>query len=310
MSHSFHVENVPDAGFAETIAALAYTDIQVDCDVPESGWPQVAHVYREGVSIRAIETSLEKSTLEVRTMSCSSLDDFALAAAITEAVATKYSRPIQTEEGPVTVEQWRQSHGAAWQQEMCNAYFGMFVGMYREKRAILQLSGTRATLEAGPRMMEPLLKDPSTLQEKFFAVFRRLNYLNKEDVLGPSVTGTTLADNGKQARFSVLGPGVVTALSTEADFVVLTDAEQLDMITAFEDFVDAAAASLTWLGDGVALTPGIEGKAWQALVDALKPRALESFAARTAYSTNRSPRPRPPVPREEAATASATRIGE
>jgi len=285
MSHSFYVANVPDASLAETLAALNIPDLVADCDVPDRGWPEIAHIYQDGVSVRAIETSLEDGTLQVRIMAGSSPDDFALAAAITECVASRHGVAIGSEDAEaMPVERWRESHGPEWQREQCEGYLKMIVGTYRKDKGTMQMFGTRATFHAGPRVMEPLLRDPATFQRRFFELFRRRNYLDREDVYGPSVMGVQPEGSSKQARLAVLGPDVVTALSTQAGFVVLTsgltESERWTLNVPFEDFVAAAGDSLTWVGDDLAVTPAYQPEEWQRLVVAVKPRAVEDFLER------------------------------
>ena len=59
MSHSFYIENVGSASLKDTLAALPYEDLVVDTDVADQGWPAIAHVYQDKVSVRAIETAME-----------------------------------------------------------------------------------------------------------------------------------------------------------------------------------------------------------------------------------------------------------
>jgi len=293
MSHSFYVHRVPDVGLKDTLAALAIPDLVVDCDVPQRGWPTLAHIYRDRVSVRSIETAFEKGSLQVRILSASSPDDYALAAALVDAVATKHAALVSSEDSePLAVAEWRTRYGLAWQQEQCRALVGMVVRMYEREKNTLRMSGTRAEFQAGRRVMEPLLADPANQQERFFAAFRRRNYLEHEGVYGPSLMRVSLKQNGNHAVLSVVGPGVATALSTEAGFVVLTDlTESLNL--PFDDFVAIASESLTWIDDGTALTPSYAAEAWQELVAAARPKAVKDFAERPDLLRKPEAKPQP-----------------
>lgn len=280
MSFSFYVRGVPEVSLKDTLAAAAIPNLVVDCEVPERGWPALAHIHQDRVSVRSIETAFEKGSLQVRIMSASSPDDFALAAALVDTVATKHAAKVDPEDSePLDLADWRARYGSEWQQEQCRGLLGMVVRLYEREKQTMRVFGTRAEFQLGPRVMEPLLKDPKNLQERLFAAIRRRNYLEHEDVYGPSLMRVSLKPSGKEAVLAVLGPGVTTALSTEASFVVLTDLKE-SLNLPFDDFVAAASEALTWIDDGTALTPSYAPDAWQQLVTAARPKAVKDFAER------------------------------
>jgi hypothetical protein len=279
MSFSFYVR-VPEVSLKETLAAVAIPNLRVDCDVPPRGWPALAHIHQDRVSVRSIETAFENGAVQFRIMSASSLDDYALAAALVEAVATKHKAQVEAEDSEaLALADWRARYGKEWQQEQCQALLGMVVRMYEKDRQTMRMFGTRAEFQVGRRVMEPLLADRANLQERFFAAFRRRNYLEHEDVYGPSLLRASVKQSGKDVVLAVLGPGVVTALSTEAGFVVLTDMKDSHNVP-FDDFVAAAGDALTWIDDGTALTPSYTPEAWERLVAAALPKVVKDFADR------------------------------
>jgi hypothetical protein len=280
MSFSFYLRQVPEVSLKDTLAAVAIPNLVVDCDVPKQGWPALAHIHQDRVSVRSIETAFEKGSLQVRIMSASSLDDYSLAAALVDAVATRHGVQVESEDSePLALADWRARYGGEWQREQCDALLDMVVRMYQKDKETMRMFGTRAEFQVGRRVMEPLLLDPANLQERFFAAFRRRNYLEHEDVYGPSLMRVRVKQSGKDAILAVLGPGVTTALSTEAGFVVLTDMKE-SLNLPFDDFVAAAGDALTWIDDGTALTPSYAPEAWQRLVAAARPKAVKDFAER------------------------------
>ena len=287
MSHSFYIGNVGDASLSQTLEALPFDDLIVEPQNPNGGWPEIAHVYQDGVSVRAIETAMEGDRLQVRIMAYSSPDDFALAAAITDQVASQFGKEIEPEDNEsMSVDRWREEYGLEWQREQAKTYLQMLVSMYTSDRhdGVLRMWGTRQEFLVGPRVMDPLLADPDNFSKNFFERVRRLNYLEREDVFGPSLLAAREEGSGKQAVFCVLGEDVPTALSSQAAFVVLNHAglgsEREDdgqTTLTFDDFADIAGDSLTWLGDGVALTPAYQGDAWQTIIDAAKTKQTGFF---------------------------------
>lgn len=286
MSHSFYISDVGEARLEETLAALPFEELVVLEDY-NGGWPDIAHIYQDNVSVRSIETAMSGDTLQVRIMANSSPDDFSLAAAIVDHVASKYGREIEPEDNEsMSVDNWRDTYGEDWQREQARTYLQMLVSMYQgEKRdGNMTMWGTRQQFEVGPRLMEPLLADPDTFSQNFFDRFRRLNYLDREGVFGPSLLAASEDGSGKQAVFSVLGDAVITALSSQAAFVVMThdepkaeDGERGKTIVTFDDFAELAGDTVTWLGDGMAVTPAYTGEAWQSLVDAAQAKKTEFF---------------------------------
>jgi hypothetical protein len=288
VSHSFYIRGVDDASLQQTIEALPFDDLVVTEQTQlNGGWPEIAHIYQDNVSVRAIETAMEGDMLQVRVMAYSSPEDFQLAAAIVDHVASKFDKEIEPEDNEsMSVDRWREEFGEEWQREQARTYLQMLVSMYKGGRydGNMKMWGTRQELEVGPRLMEPLLRDPDNFTSNFFDRFRRLNYLDREDVFGPSLLAVSEKGSDKQAVFSVLGDQCVTALSNQAVFVALThddpdsaDAERAQTVLTFDDFVDVAGDSLTWLGDGLAVTPQYVGEQWQALVAAAQEKKTGFF---------------------------------
>ncbi len=287
MSHSFYIKGVGDASLEQTIKALPFEDLVVDAKDYNGGWPEIAHVYQDNVSVRSVETAMDGNTLQVRIMAHSSPDDFRLAAAIVDHVATTHGRDIDPEDNEtMSIERWREAYGEDWQREQARTYLQMLVSMYKggKYEGNMTMWGTRHELEVGPRLMEPLLADPDSFSKNFFDTFRRLNYLDREDIFGPSLVAISQKGSDKQAVFSALGDEVPTALSTQAAFIALThqdpdspDGDRTQTVLTFDDFVEIAGDSLTWLGDGVALTPPYTGEQWQALVAAAQEKKTDFF---------------------------------
>ncbi len=288
MSFSFYIQGAENARLHETLGALGVDDLVVDGNDSDADWPEQAFVYQNGVSVRAIETGKDGDQIQVRVMAFSSLDDMRLATAIVEQVAVQHDATIEPEDAAaMSINDWRQQYGSDWQKTMTITSLRTLVSMYRNPEyadGVQRMWGTRAEFQVGPRLMDPLLKDPKTFGRKFFDAFKRRNYLDDEDVYQASLLGIQQDGTGKQAVFSVVSPGVPTAVSSEARFIALNHDngglgdEPPDQTTlTFDDFAEIADDHITWLGDGLALTDSIEGDDWSALLAAASARATGFF---------------------------------
>ncbi len=288
MSHSFYIHDVGNASLRKTLDAIPFDNLVVDAEHGDEGWPQLAHVFQDNVSVRSIETAMDDSTLQVRIMANSSPDDFRLASAIVEQVAGAFDKPVEPEDNEaMPLQRFREEYGAKWQESQAKTYLQMLVGMYRDGAAeggVLRMWGTRREFHAGPRVMEPLLRDPENFSKNFFDRFRRLNYLDRQDVYVANLMAASEKGTGRQAVFSVLGQDVPTALSSQAKFVVMNhrgpdggDEDAGQTIIPFDDFAEIAAESLTWLGDSMAVTPAYSPEAWQALLASASSHAIGFF---------------------------------
>ena len=95
MSYSFYVDAGSDASLKQVLATLPYRDVKSDVSVPETGWPEYAHIHRDGISVRPVETSLEGDTVSVRIFSGASPDDYQLALQVIAKVSEKYRQQEQ-----------------------------------------------------------------------------------------------------------------------------------------------------------------------------------------------------------------------
>ncbi|MBT8447456.1 MAG: DUF4299 domain-containing protein [Gammaproteobacteria bacterium] len=286
MSFSFYVRNIAaneaGASLHDLIAALPYSDVAANPPVPEGGWPELAHLYRDGVSARPVETSLEGDLLQVRIFSASAPEDYQLALNIIEQAARRYGQPIESEEGvTATADTLRDTYNDAWVQRHAADTFGMVLNMQgREDTGNLQLSGVNATMTLGPRLAETLHQHNGSAAEVFFDRFRRLNFPG-DDVYQAGIIVVGSESTDKVARLSTFGKDVPTLFSTRARFIALTDSERDEhMHIKFDDFIAISdAGSLQWLSEDAVIAEARDGAAWDQLMTAARPLAVEDFFA-------------------------------
>ncbi|MCH9672811.1 MAG: DUF4299 domain-containing protein, partial [Gammaproteobacteria bacterium] len=268
MSYSFHVSDIAAPDLKQVLASLPYDDVHADVTVPDSGWPECAHLHREGVSVRPVETSLEGNTVAVRIFSGAAPDDYRLGLDIVANIAAVHGRAIESEDGlSVSVDELDAEYGDDWIENHSRDTFNAILDMYHNDASELQIQGVNATMRLGPRMVKSL-HDSADQAQAFYRCFRRLNYIANDDVFVASTIVVLPPDTDKVARLATLAHGVPTLLSTRAKFLALSDPEEGEnLCVPFKDFVTRNAHTLTWLSEDAVLTEGQTGPAWVALVN-------------------------------------------
>ncbi len=279
MSHSFYVHDVGNLNYAEVIQAMDVDNLvfaEAELIGTPDDWPSgYMHFYIDDLSCRGVEVSFENGTFQVRIMSASSPDDYGLALKIITTVAGMKSKKIEPEDGPVmALADFEEAYGEAWARQHSSDTLGMVVGLYSRENSPITLSGARRNLNAGPHFFAPLLADPESLTDNFFKRFRRLQYIDKEDVFVASV----ITMNSKEApemiaKTAVLGEGVPTVISTEADLVSVRCNNEEYIHVTLNDLIGAIVGEVEWLSDDLFLTKPYSGPEFGALIKKIEPLA-------------------------------------
>lgn len=291
MSFSFYINSVPKIALKATLDLVAMPNLVCDEGIPDDGWPEIAHIYQDDVSVRSIETSFDGANLQVRIMANSSLDDFKLAFSIVEQASIQFDAMIipeatESDLDEIDLVYFRNNYGDSWQKDQCLTYLNMMIGMVRENAdAKLTIFGTRAEFVVGNRMISSFLEDKSTFAKKFFAAFRRKNYLDREDLFFPSVISLEHNDTGKIAKMSVLVQKAQTVLSSDVPFLELTNADVLApkpveeyFKVRFDSFVEAAKEHIVWVDEETVITPDFSDDDWKSITSKLSEQEVDFFA--------------------------------
>jgi hypothetical protein len=291
MSHFFYIYSVPALNYPEIIASLGISDITRVDDTPLSSdgrWPYGAiHLYIDHISTRPLEIEYIDQTISIRIFQASCLEDYMLAIDLVASIALRYERPIHPEgDDPLDVETFRQQYNMQWAKDHCRTMVEMLFSLHEKNGERLSVSGTKALLTIGPRFTHQV-KAETHWQQTFFERFRKLNYLETEDIFIASVIHLNNQDHTREASTQVLGEGVATLLSSQADAVTLRSRKGKHVEIAFSDFVELVEGAAIWLSEDHLLVPGLTGQTWKQLfhqAQQRQPADIFEFGRETARS--------------------------
>ena len=260
MSHSFYVRGVENLKYSEVIRTMDVDNLvfaEENLMGPPDDWPAgYTHFYMDDLSCRGVEVNFENGTFQVRILSASCPDDYELALKMAAAVAGLQGKEIEPEDGPaMRLSEFKRAYGDDWVHEHSRHTLGMVVELYNREKSPITLSGARRDLRAGSRFLTPLLTDPESLAENFFKRFRRLQYIDKEDVFMASVLTLSSKENPDLVvNTAVLGEGAPTVIPTEVDLVTVGSNKKEYAHVKLDDLIGALGGEIEWLSDDLFLT--------------------------------------------------------
>jgi hypothetical protein len=269
MSYFFYLYSVADLNYPEIIASLGISDIALVDDTPLSSdgrWPNgTLHLYIDHISTRPLEIEYIDQTISIRIFQASCLEDYMLAIDLAASIAVLYDRPVHPEgDDPMDVETFRQRYNMQWAKDHCRTMVEMLFSLHEKNDERLSVSGTKAQLTIGPRFTHQV-KSGTHWQQTFFELFRKLNYIETEDIFIASIIHFNNQDRTKEASTQVLGEGVATLLSSRADAVTLRSRKGKQVDIAFSDFVPLVEGTAIWLSEDHLLVPELAGYTWKQL---------------------------------------------
>lgn len=284
MSHSFYISAIPNLRYADTIDGLGYPDLKFTdgVEAPADGaWPAgTQYLYRDGVSARPVEVTFENGRLQVRLFQASSLDDYRLGVDLAAAVAERHGVDVEPEDGePMSAEAFRTAYGDAWIREHCGTMLAMLAQTYLGGAQGLRVAGTQRELEIGPRFMTPLLKDPDTFGQRFFERFRRLQYIDREDVYTAARIRLGSPDGSREVMLSTMGEGVPYVFAGKIEAVALQGPDGDSVEITLDALAEILGDDAHWLSENLLLTPPYTGAAWAALVERARERQVPDLFA-------------------------------
>ena len=301
MSHSFYVPGVSGLSVEHVFKGAGLPDLFFTEDSPDSSsgdWPAgTSYVYQDQVSVRPVEITLEEGVFQSRIFSGSSPDDYRLGLKLAVAVASVTGSKIEPEDGdPLTVAELQDSYGEAWIKEHSLTTLRMLVGQFQQQggEGSMTLSGTRSRLKVGPRFMSSLLEDPDSFSRNFYDRFRRLNYIDREDVYSANVMKLGEQDGDREVRLTVYSEGVPSLLPAVADLVTVRGVETFSgrpegtsrtFNVSIDDLAKALGDRGVWLSEDFLFASHLEGADWDALQDSLAAAHVEDIFSRGSVPT-------------------------
>ncbi len=293
MSHTFYVNGAGKVSLAPTLTGTGLADIVFTDDSPKPAggeWPRgTSYAYLDKRSVRPVEVEYDGKDFSARIFAASCPDDYTLGLKLVETVARASGALIEPEDGEAqNADVLARNYGRDWIKEHCLTTLRMVIGNYlKDKDGVMQLMGTRAELKAGKRFLEPMLADTSNFARTFFDRFRRLNYIDQEDVFMASLIVLSDKDSGREARIAVYSEAVPTVLAAKADAIVLRpdtlmrpEAEDEPQLMIA---VDTLAALMDgqgyWLSEHLYFAPGLDQAGFTALMDRARSHAITDLFA-------------------------------
>jgi hypothetical protein len=158
VSFSFSVRIRRGVGLADVLAAAGNDLSTVEDDLPAAGWRDgYTHVYLPGVSTRAVELSRGAEDLEVRLLTCSAPQEYALALSLATAAAELSGTQVRAEdgwEGPAGAA--GEHYGPAWVAGNVASGARIALGLADNERGPIVMGGPVRDFHLGPRLAAEL----------------------------------------------------------------------------------------------------------------------------------------------------------
>lgn len=261
MSHAFHVHDVHALSHKALLTKLAEPRLRFTEDSAEvrgDAWPSgPSFPYLNEVSPRPLAVTWEQGCFTVKILTGCCAETCLLARDLAAAVATLSGRRVTPEsELALDVTRFVRNHGRPWADALSSELVEALVRIYRAGHEPMSISGVRRKLRLGPRLDAQLAREPEQLVSNFEALFRRLNYIDAEDVAIGSVITVAQESSQRQVRMAVYG-GIPSLVPMGVDVVQLTDDGQLALTSAA--FAELIGERGTWLGEDYLFLPALTG---------------------------------------------------
>jgi hypothetical protein len=280
MSHAFVIREVHDLGYGPVIGDLPFDDVTcAETPEPPGDWPHGSlYLYAERVSCRPVECHYDGERMVVRIFPASSPDDYRLAVALAARIADKDDAVIEPPDAePMNAATFRERYDDAWAADQCAVALRSMVSALEQSGEEMTVAGARRDLRVGPRLVGSLTKESHHLVEDFFERFRRLQYIDREEVfLAPSITLRDEAGS-RAVTVAVLSEAVPTVLSDDVDAVVLRGHNDASLQIGLEDLLTLLGERVRPLSEELLLFDALEGDRWRRLFDDAAPHRLEDL---------------------------------
>jgi len=271
MSTSFWINNAKDLGYHDMIRRVSEKDLRLKEETELGGslqWPEgQLHFYIDNLSCRPIEITYDGDLFQIRILQASSIADYELALKFVVAAAEATEGTIDTEnEGRLTLNAFQKKYDLKWCQAHMQRMLEMLIEMYEHKSSRITLSGCKCDLKIGPRFMNQVLQDPENFSKNFFERFRRLQYLENEDIFIAAVITVSDKENPyKEAKVAVLAEAVATALSISADVIAIRNQEGHYLNLRTDEFINLLGEDAFWLSEELLITKSYQGRDFEQL---------------------------------------------
>lgn len=234
------------------------------------------NLYRPRLTTRAIEVDAGDSQLSVRILSCSSVEDHALATAVVGlAAAHRGSSLVEPEaDDPIPIVELRRRFDSAWAaREVASAATIVIHMVDQNPGRLVTLNGPIRPFHAGGRLVAELRESgpPEGLGDRLVEAMRRTQWPG--DAFVASVLAVSGGPSGKRTRLAVL-TGRTRTLLPDVDAIVLQDpGESLYVPPAVVH--ELLPDDARYLDERHLLVEPVDEARWAELIRAARPRAID-----------------------------------
>ncbi|MEP6863103.1 MAG: hypothetical protein ABJE66_20925 [Deltaproteobacteria bacterium] len=160
--------------------ALHIGDLRCTEDVPgpDTPWPHgIWHLFREGVSTRTTEITVDESEFAIRMFSMASHEDVALAVALAEYVAEHAGaeRVDSEQAGELTPDEMTAYYTVEWADQQLVSGHGVLSALVRDRKETIEIPGPHRSFCLGPRVLLQLGPDKPHL--RLLEAIRRVQWI-------------------------------------------------------------------------------------------------------------------------------------
>jgi hypothetical protein len=237
-------------------------------------WPK-GHtlVYRNRVSVRPIDIHFDGHTFAVKIFAASSPEDYAVAISLIQAIISMGGGKVTPENShEMGLATFKIHYNPAWVKNHSLKSFRNLIETFHDSKVPIKMTGVKADIELGPRMVEHLLRKESTMAVSFFERFRILNYMAEENVYQASLLSLKSKNHGIAVSLAEFKEGLPTVFNISTDLIGLksTTNNTKGQIT-LEKMIEVLGNDALWLSENVLLAPGYKGRQWSKFFEKASP---------------------------------------
>lgn len=281
MSHSFYISPVESLSYDDVIRETGLSDISFVDGYPVDNagkWPEgYTYVYLDDTSVRALEVEFENNALKVRIFAASSPQDYQLAIKLTAAVAKLCNANIEPEDNDeLSLSDFEKEYDLDWIEQHCNDTMEMVLGRcFQNPDTKCTLVGVGKPMVIGPRVIAQLKSHVPRVWQEYIKRFKKLNYIDKEDIYQSSIITLGNKEGDKLVRMSSWAEGVPTLLWDKNTLVTLSGPD--DITVPLSKLPEIVGEEAVWLSEDILLVPEISGPNWSELTGRAKSEHVEDI---------------------------------
>lgn len=237
-------------------------------------WPK-GHtlIYRDLVSVRPLEIHFDGHNFKIKIFTPSSPDDYQLAISLIHALVTIGGGKIVPENSQeIALSTFKGHYNTAWAKTHSLKSFRNLLDAFNESKVPIKMSGPKAEIELGPRMMEHLHKNEANMAVSFFERFRLLNYMEEEKVCRPSLLSLKSKNHGISVSLAEFREGSPSVFNTNTDLIGLkSNSNDTKGQITLEKMIEVLGNDALWLSENLLLAPGYKGRKWSKFFEKASP---------------------------------------